>query len=173
MPRCIFFRCPAAFTPIVAAALVLLSGCLETTGREALPEITSGNYHIFRVQVAKQPSIKSEKLVTRVAKEIGKHTEVNLKGKSPVILQVVIRKWKLPGKRLGGSIAETLWGTTSQLSGNIRIYEARKKTLIREQEIVAEFSEKGFFSDQSPSEPDEVRRLMIERFATMIIGKVK
>ncbi|MGY9004471.1 MAG: hypothetical protein ACKVIF_14945, partial [Rhodospirillales bacterium] len=87
--------------------------------------------------------------------------------------QVVIRKWKLPGKRLGGSIAETLWGTTSQLSGNIRIYEARKKTLIREQEIVAEFSEKGFFSDQSPSEPDEVRRLMIERFATMIIGKVK
>jgi hypothetical protein len=173
VPHYRFFRHPAILTLILVAPFVLLSGCLETTGREALPKITSGNYHISRVQVAKHPSIKSDKLVTRVAKEIGKKAQAHLKGKSPVILQVLIKKWKLPGNRLGGSMAETLWGTTSELSGIIRIYGAFEQTLIHEQEIVTEFSEKGFFSDKAPSEPDEIRRLMIERFTTMIVGTVK
>lgn len=161
------------FALILFAPLFLLAGCSKSVGHNALPEIKSGNYHVTRMQVAKRPSVKSDTLVGRVATELGKKARANLRGKSPVVLQVLIDKWKRPGKRfIGGTMAETLLGSASELTGRMRIFEGSSKKILAEHEISSKFSEKGFMSDATPTDPKEVESLVIDRFVIMVIGNV-
>ena len=161
------------FALVLFSPLLLLAGCLDSTGNAPLPKIISGNYYVTRVQVAKRPSVNSDTIVNRVARELGDKARAHLRGKSPVVLQVVIDKWKAPGKRfMGGTMADTLLGSASELTGRMRVFAGARKKIIVAHEIIANFSEKGFMSDMSPTEPEEVKRQVIDRFVTMVIGNV-
>jgi hypothetical protein len=161
------------FALVLVSPVLFLAGCLGSTGTPPLPEIKSGDYYITRVQVAKRPSVKSDTIVGRVARELGDKARANLSGKSPVVLQVLIDKWTAPGKRfMGGTMADTLFGSASELAGRMRIFSGASKKIIVEHEIVAKFTERGFMSDMAPTKSDEAKRQVIDRFVTMVIGNV-
>jgi len=150
--------------------LLFLAGCLDSTVNVPLPEIKSGDYYVTRVQVAKRPSVNSDTIVGRVARELGDKARAHLRGKSPVVLQVLIDKWTAPVR--GGTMTETLLGSASEFTGRMRVFAGTSKKIIVEHEIVAKFNEKGFMSDMAPTEPEEVKHRVIDRFVTMIIGNV-
>jgi hypothetical protein len=65
-----------------------------------------------------------------------------------------------------------LLGSASELTGRMRIFEGSSKKILAEHEISSKFSEKGFMSDATPSDPKEVESLVIDRFVIMVIGNV-
>ncbi len=155
---------------IFLSIVMLVSACGGNMIKPIRKDVI-GQATVRNITVVALPSADSSTIAAKVKTAVRKEATKELKGKMQVDLKIMLNKWNGTDKQLGGKVTSRLFGSKTDIGGDIKVLDINTGAVIGEYSIYQQRKVGGLL-DNSITFFD-IDTAVIDDFATYTVNELE